>query len=149
MQPSSDRRGSRGLTSRTDGIFAGRGESTCAESCSSFAALLAMRAPAAPRAASKSWISVFPDGFESVLATPAWRSGRASRASWSPGPPTTRSFSSAEKGIEPIAAVEDDGIVDVSCSTTILDSRRLRSRCSGPVAVARGGSLLDRQGLMR
>ena len=73
------------------------------------AALLAMRAPAASRSTSKSWISVFPDGFESVLREEGVEIWTREPGFVVAGATDDTILQLAEKGIEPIAAVEDDG----------------------------------------
>src|SRR4029079_8400335 len=71
------------------------------------AALLAMRAPA--RAASKSWISVYPDGFESVLREEGVEIWTREPGFVVAGATDDTILQLAQTGIEPIAAVEDDG----------------------------------------
>ena len=72
-------------------------------------ALLAMRAPAAARSTSKSSISVFPDGFEAVLREAGVEIWTREPGFVVAGAGDDAIQKLAEKGIVPIATVEDDG----------------------------------------
>ena len=74
-----------------------------------FAALLAMRAPAATRSVSRSWISVFPDGYEAVLRDAGVEIWTREPGFVVAGASDDAILALAERGIEPIAALEDDG----------------------------------------
>ncbi|HJQ96821.1 MAG TPA: M20/M25/M40 family metallo-hydrolase [Candidatus Polarisedimenticolaceae bacterium] len=73
------------------------------------AALLAMRAPAASRSATKTWISVFPDGSEAVLREAGVEIWTREPGFVIGGADEDTILALTEKGIEPIAALEDDG----------------------------------------